>query len=77
MPAAAAAGKPGRIELTISPWGEVLVDGRSRGMSPPLQAVELAPGRHRIEIRNGEFPIHHLAVEVKAGQAATITHRFR
>src|SRR5881394_3912723 len=27
----------GRFELAIAPWGEVLVDGKSRGLSPPLR----------------------------------------
>jgi serine/threonine-protein kinase len=67
----------GRIELAVTPWGEVLVDGRSRGISPPLRKLEISTGSHTIEIRNSTFPSHVRRVEVKAGQAVKIKHRFR
>src|SRR6266852_3051540 len=40
-----------RVELAVAPWGEVLVDGHSRGVSPPLRVLEVAPGAHTVEIR--------------------------
>ena len=67
----------GRVELAVAPWGEVLVDGRSRGVSPPLRVVDLAPGAHTIEIRNSTFPARVERVEVKPGEAVKIRHRFR
>lgn len=67
----------GRIELAIAPWGEVLVDGKHRGVSPPLRAVDLPPGSHTVEIRNSTFPAHVQSVQVKAGEAVRIRHRFR
>jgi class 3 adenylate cyclase len=68
---------PGRIELAVAPWGEVLVDGKSRGLSPPLRVLELPPGVHKVEIRNSTFPVHVAQVEVKPGEAVRIQHRFR
>jgi class 3 adenylate cyclase len=68
---------PGRVELAVAPWGEVLVDGKSRGISPPLRVLELAPGTHTVEIRNSTFPAHVARVEVKAGEAVRIQYRFR
>ena len=68
---------PGRIELAVAPWGEVLVDGKSRGLSPPLRVLELSPGVHKVEIRNSTFPAHVAQVEVKPGEAVRIQHRFR
>jgi hypothetical protein len=73
----AAAGAAARIELAVAPWGEILVDGKSRGVSPPLRVLELPPGAHTIEIRNTTFPAHVARVEVKPGQAIRIQHRFR
>jgi len=73
----AAAQPAGRLELAIAPWGEVLVDGKSRGLSPPLRVLEISPGSHTIEIRNSTFPAHVARVEVKAGEAVRIQHRFR
>ena len=72
MPAGA-----GRLELAVAPWGEVLVDGRSRGVSPPLRVLDVPPGAHTIEIRNSTFPAHVERVQVKAGEAVKIRHRFR
>src|SRR5574341_484340 len=63
----ASAPAPATLNLAISPWGEVHIDGKLRGISPPLRNVELAPGRHRIEIRNAGFPPHIEIVDAKAG----------
>jgi hypothetical protein len=55
----------------------VLVDGKSRGVSPPLRVLEVSPGPHTIEIRNTTFPAHVARIEVKSGEAVKIQHRFR
>ena len=71
-------GTSGRIELAVAPWGEVLVNGRSRGLSPPLRVLDLPSGPHKIEIRNDKkFPVYVQHVEVKPGEAVKIQHRFR
>jgi class 3 adenylate cyclase len=75
--AVASAGPAGRVELAVAPWGEVLVDGKSRGISPPLRVLELPPGSHTVEIRNSTFPAHVAHVEVKPGEAVKVQHRFR
>jgi hypothetical protein len=66
----------GRLELAVLPWGEVVVDGKSRGVSPPLRELEIAPGSHTIELRNSTFPSHVEKIEVKAGAEVRIRHRF-
>jgi hypothetical protein len=73
----AAADGAGRLELAVAPWGEVLVDGRSRGVSPPLRVLDLPAGAHTVEIRNSTFPVHVENVQVKAGEAVKIRHRFK
>jgi class 3 adenylate cyclase len=73
----APAGGGGRLELAVAPWGEVLVDGRSRGVSPPLRVLDLPAGAHTVEIRNSTFPVHVENVQVKAGEAVKIRHRFK
>jgi len=65
-----------RLELAVLPWGEVLVDGKSRGVSPPLRELEIAPGPHTVELRNSTFPSHVEKIEVKAGAEVRIRHRF-
>jgi class 3 adenylate cyclase len=76
-PVVAAAAGAGRLEIAVAPWGEVLVDGRSRGVSPPLRVLEIPPGPHTIEIRNSTFPSRVERVNVKAGEAVRIRHRFK
>jgi len=67
----------GRLELAVLPWGEVLVDGKSRGVSPPLRTLDIPAGSHTIEIRNSTFPSRVEKVNLKAGEAITIRHRFQ
>ena len=67
---------PAAVSFAIAPWGEVHVDGRMHGVSPPLQELELTPGRHRIEIRNGGFAPHVVTVNAKPGQRLRIKHKF-
>lgn len=72
-----ATAQPALLHLAVSPWGEVFVDGKSRGVSPPLRSVELTPGKHTIEIRNASFPIYLRRVDVRPGERMRIRHRFR
>ncbi|HSC95004.1 MAG TPA: adenylate/guanylate cyclase domain-containing protein [Burkholderiales bacterium] len=73
----ASAAAPGTINFAISPWGEVHINGRKHGISPPLRSVDLAPGRHRIEIRNANFPPHIEVVDVRSGGRIRIRHKFQ
>jgi hypothetical protein len=66
----------GMITLAISPWGEVFVDGDRVGVSPPVNEVEVAPGKRKIEIRNGSFPVYTQVVDVKSEQKVRIKHKF-
>jgi serine/threonine-protein kinase len=73
---AAAPSRTGTVRLAISPWGEVFIDGKFRGMTPPMDAVELPPGRHRLEIRNSLQPTYIADVRLDAGDTQHIRHRF-
>jgi class 3 adenylate cyclase len=75
-PDAAPAAKPGTLKLAIQPWGEIYVDGSRRGVSPPMKSLNLAPGKHRIEIRNGQFAPYKQTVEVKSDGEATVRYVF-
>jgi adenylate/guanylate cyclase family protein/PEGA domain-containing protein len=75
--APASSALPGVVALAIAPWGEIIVDGKSLGVSPPLQELRLAPGRHRIEVRNTSFTPHVQIVEVNSGERIRIRHRFQ
>jgi class 3 adenylate cyclase len=70
------AAKPGTVKLAIQPWGEIYVDGGKRGVSPPMKSLNLAPGKHRIEIRNGDFAPYKETIEVKSGGESTVQYVF-
>jgi hypothetical protein len=64
------------LMLTVSPWGEVYVNGKRRGLASPVVTIEVTPGRHRVEIRNASQPSYMANVTVQAGDTQQITHRF-
>jgi hypothetical protein len=64
------------VQLAISPWGEVLVDGKAVGITPPLSRLELAPGAHRIEIRNGELYPFLQTLQLRPSQSIKLKHKF-
>ncbi|HUN92891.1 MAG TPA: serine/threonine-protein kinase [Burkholderiaceae bacterium] len=66
----------GTVNFAISPWGEVFVNGASRGISPPLNHVSLPPGTYSIEVRNGDAPPMLARIEVLPGQSTNLQHRF-
>ncbi len=66
----------GTLRLAINPWGEVLVDGRSVGVAPPLNQLSLPPGQHVITIRNGDSPDFRRAIEVRADKVTYLKHQF-
>jgi len=72
----APAAATGLVRLVVVPWGEVYVDGQKHGVAPPLRAISLKPGKHRIEIRNPGFESYLQVVDVGADQEIRIRHRF-
>ena len=66
----------GTVRIAISPWGQVEVDGVASGAAPPLTELTLAEGRHQIVVRNGDFAPLVVSVNVLAGQATSLRHKF-
>lgn len=78
-PAAAAAAPAvanGTLQLAISPWGEVEVDGRVVGTAPPLTRLALTAGSHQVVVRNADFPPLTTTVQVDADGVTVLRHRF-
>lgn len=69
-------GAPAVVSLQIQPWGEVYLDGRMQGVSPPLLELQVVAGKHEIKIRNTTFPVVTKIIRVKSGQKIKITHKF-
>jgi class 3 adenylate cyclase len=64
------------VVLAISPWGEVYVNGKRMGVSPPLTELELPKGKHRIEVRNGAFKPFEEDYELGSNETVRIKHKF-
>jgi hypothetical protein len=73
---AAAPVATGIVHLAISPWGQIEVDGREAGTTPPLNQLVLNEGTHNVTIRNADFPPHVVKITVTGAQPVTLKHRF-
>ena len=64
------------LDFTVLPWGEVFLDGKKLGVSPPLKRIKLSPGKHLIEIKNATFSPYRKTVKLEAGESLKIRHKF-
>src|SRR5581483_2147346 len=63
------------LDLRVSPWAEVTLDGRALGMTP-LKPLGLYAGRHSLELVNGDLQIRrHVDFELAPGEARTIREK--
>lgn len=76
-PKAAPKAAPVAVRVAVRPWGEVLINGRSRGVSPPLRELSLTPGRYQVTVRNASAGEHRMTLTVAAGKPAAISHEFK
>jgi len=76
-PVASTAGPAsGTVVFRIDPWGEILIDDKPTGVSPPLVQMALASGTHRIEVRHGSDTPWIVQINVEAAVPVTVSHRF-
>jgi eukaryotic-like serine/threonine-protein kinase len=66
----------GLVQIAISPWGQVEVNGAAVGTTPPLTRLELPQGTHTITVRNADFPAYTQRVTVDPERPVTLKHRF-
>lgn len=69
-------GAPAVVSLVVQPWGEIYLDGRMQGISPPLLELQVVAGKHEIKIRNTKFPVYTQVIRVKSGEKIKIRHTF-
>ncbi|MDB5906687.1 MAG: serine/threonine protein kinase [Massilia sp.] len=63
-------------KLTIKPWGTVYVNGRERGVSPPMKRLMIPAGKQKIRIVNPSFPDYSVTVDSASNKSGTIEHDF-
>ena len=67
----------GRVNLSIQPWGDVFVNGKSIGVSPPLKQHKLPPGKYRVEVKNTSFTPFITNIEIKPKEDVSVRHKFQ
>jgi len=63
----------GRLQVFVKPFGDVIVDGKQRGLTPLESPIELYEGSHRIKVtcsRTGKK--HTRDVVIEAGETNTV-----
>jgi hypothetical protein len=69
-------GGTARLIIAVSPQGELYIDGKHYGTTPPITTLDIEPGMHRIEIRSGSRKPYLTYMTVKAGDERRIRHDF-
>ncbi len=67
----------GTLSLAVTPWGEIFVDGKREGVSPPLKELKLSVGKHRIEIRNPGFSSYFQTLDIQPETTLKIKYKFK
>jgi serine/threonine-protein kinase len=67
----------GTLSFAIAPWGEVYVNSKRVGVSPPMSEFKLPAGRHTVEIRNSSFVPYSETIIVAPASKRKIKHRFQ
>jgi hypothetical protein len=62
---------PGFVNIYADPWASVAVDGKPLG-STPLAQVPLAPGVHRVRLRNPKSGTVERLVRIASGKTELI-----
>ena len=68
---------PATLVFAVQPWGEIYVNGRVRGVTPPMKSIKLDPGKYKIEIRNTTFAAHVENLDLKSRDEITIRYKFQ
>lgn len=66
----------GQVQLAVSPWAEVEVNGTPLGTTPPLNRLTLPEGTHQVTLRNADFAPHTLQIQVSSDRPVMLRYRF-
>lgn len=73
---ATVAASTGLVQLSVSPWAHLEVDGKEAGMTPPVSRLVLPAGTHTITLRNEDYAPHTVTLTVAPDRPATVRHQF-
>ncbi len=64
------------VKLAVKPWGTIFVDGKQKGVTPPLKKISVTEGKHKIRIVNPNFPDYVSEIDVSKKKMLGIEHDF-
>jgi hypothetical protein len=65
-----------KLTIAVAPQGEIYIDGKHKGTTPPITTLDLEPGLHRIEIRHGSRRPYLTYISVQPGDQRRIRYDF-
>ncbi len=65
------------LSFKILPWGEIFLNGKMVGVTPPLHDLKLVPGEHTIEIRHPSYPSKTIQITADDPTTENIEHNFQ
>jgi serine/threonine-protein kinase len=72
------AGKAGYLYFEVTPRGEIYLDGKDMGVSPPLKKLALTAGMHRVEVQSGYPPYTYIfKINVEANKSTVVKAEFK
>lgn len=66
---------PGKLSIDCYPWAEVYLDNKKIDITP-LHNFSLAPGRHKVELQQPEYPAFRKFINITSGNTETINVNF-
>ncbi len=70
------ARQPAFLVFDIRPSGEIYLDGEMKGKTPAITRLQVAAGRHTIEVRNSKYPPFITEVSLSPGEQMQVKHSF-
>ncbi len=67
----------GFLDCKIRPWGEVILDGKSYGVTPLDKPIRLAPGSYNLTLKNSGFSSFNKKITVSRRDTLLVKHIFR
>lgn len=65
------------LSFKVLPWGEIFLDGKMVGVTPPLHELKLVPGEHTIEIRHPSYTTKTIKIAADDPATEKIEHNFQ
>ncbi|WP_053094231.1 serine/threonine-protein kinase [Cellvibrio sp. pealriver] len=65
------------LNIKVLPWGEIYIDGKMVGVTPPLHQLALKPGNHSIEIRHPNYAPKTIVISANDPLNMPIEHQFK